>query len=146
MGFTVKKIIILSVIFTVFCGCSAYQATSFNFNQTGELLVEKPDGGYLPEQELIGKKCKIELENGSIHEGEIQSISPQNITLVRFLGDSSIEEPQAVTTSILKMDIDDLKIEWTQKSRSSGLAIIAFVAALPIIFAVMMMQSGGPWS
>ena len=132
-GVILKRAIVLTSLIVLLSGCSAYRATNFEIMPDRGLVIWNDSGKAIPESDLIGLSCKIEMHDGSVLDGEIKEISQREIKLTKEEAISAIEADRKYITVVAVTDISDMSIKHLQKERSAGLGILIGIVVLPVV-------------
>ncbi len=134
MRWDIKKIILLVVLVVVCAGCASQRSANFEFKPTGELVVAGDKSQVLPDGDLVGAHCTVNMQDGTVLKGIILEISPLEVSIGKDKDSDALEEANAIVVAVGKNEIESLTL--TQK-KSSGFSTGDMTVVLVMIPAVL---------
>ena len=103
-----KRVIFLIFLLVVLSGCSAYREINYEVIPEEGLAIKNDSGETIPKWELIGQYCRIELNDGSVLDGEIQALSQNEIRITNEEHFSAMESSRKYLHVVSVKDISGI--------------------------------------
>ena len=125
-----------AAVFVLFAmgGCSSYKAASYTVVDPGGVAVVEARNETYQDEDLVGKKCRLRLSDGTKIQGKIL-----DVTEAEFLMDAEIysypsRSSKNIEMKISKRDIVEFELKNNKGGSMSGLVVAA--AAMAAIYLV----------
>ena len=133
-----KRVVFLISFLIFSSGCNSYRVARFESSPSVDVVVYDDNRELIPESELIGRQCKIELRDGSIVEGKIYQIDQQSITISEGQNDSALNWENKDPVVVMKDQVSAINLACHSPGKTNLLTLGAGVALAGVLLLAAM--------